>query len=189
MENLYLLAILPPAQLGGQIHEIREECAHRFNVKAALKPPVHITLFRPFKLGPVLEKHLLRQLSPAAVHPDIEIILENFDSFNVHTLYIRVVKNPGLSSLQRGIARIMNQHKFAPRETKNGNTTFTPHITIAYRDIPAETFPLMWEEYKDRKFQRKFTADGFTLLKHDGKKWQIFKEYRLKQEPEALTLF
>jgi 2'-5' RNA ligase len=189
MQKLYLLAILPPEELSAQIDEIRKECSEKFGVLAALKPPVHITLHRPFKMEDTNEKYLYRMLSPARWFNIFDICLENFGSFNVQVIYVHVNKNERLSMLYRKITGIINRNKLDPRETKNGNTAFNPHITIAYRDIPAESFPKMWEEYKDRKFKRSFTADRFTLLKHDGKRWNILKEFILQPEPETLSLF
>jgi 2'-5' RNA ligase len=187
MKNLYLLAILPPKQLSEQIDDIRKECAERFNVKAGLKPPVHITLFRPFFLEPEREDWLVRLLLPASVLPPFEQELENFDSFNTHTVFIRALKNSSIAVLQRTISAIINRHKIDPKEVK-GNTLFRPHVTIAYRDISPEVFPGMWEEYKNRTFKRNFKVDGFSLLKHDGKRWNILRNFPLKQSG-VLTLF
>lgn len=187
MKNLYLIAILPPPQLSEQIDDIRKECAGKYNVKAALKPPVHITLFRPFFLEPERESWLIKLLLPATNQSCFEQKLENFDSFNMHVVFIRAIKNTYISSLQRNISAIINHNKIDPKEVK-GNTLFRPHITIAYRDIPPEVFPAVWEEYKNRKFKRDFMVDAFSLLKHDGKRWNLLRSYYLKQS-EALTLF
>jgi 2'-5' RNA ligase len=188
MENLYLTAILPPEQLTEQIDEIRKECAEKFNVKAGLKPPVHITLFRPFKLESEREEHLLKILNPVTYNYDpFEISLENFDTFHSHVVFIRVTRNKELLDLQHEISGIYNRNKIDFQEVKS-RQSFKPHITIAYRDIPAPIFPNMWSEYKDRKFKRRFLINHFTLLKHDGKRWQRFKDYYLKKEAE-LSLF
>ena len=188
MTSLYFIAILPPEELSEQIDDIRKECAERFQVKAGLKPPVHITLYRPFHLEQELENHLIKSLSTVTYsHSPFEQQLENFDSFNAHTLYIRAIKNPKLAALQKNITSVILRHKLDVREVK-GNTLFTPHVTIAYRDIPPETFPLIWETFKDKKFKRSFMTERFALLKHDGKKWNVLKNYGLKYQP-ASTLF
>ncbi len=190
MENIYLLAILPPEELSIQIDQIRKECSDKFKVYKALKPPVHITLFRTFTMDNSLEKHVHKLLMPVVnSHHPFEQQLENFDCFNVHVLYIRALKNPALAAMQRQISAIMNRSKIDPKETKTGNSLFTPHVTIAYRDIPPETFPLMWEEYKNRKFKRCFTVDRFILLKHDYKKWNILEEFKLTEQVKELKLF
>lgn len=188
MRNLYLTAILPPQPLSEQVDTVRKECAAQFDVKAALKPPVHITLFRPFFIEAEREAQLIKLLSPITYnHKPFEIVLENFDTFNSRVVFIRVLKNEALGNLQREISRIYNQNKIDPKEVKR-NTVFHPHITIAYRDIPAAVFPALWAAYKNKKFKRVFTADHFSLLKHDGKKWQPFKEYYFNKM-ETATLF
>lgn len=190
MESIYLLAIVPPAQLSSQIDEIRQECSQKFKVYKALKPPVHISLFRPFTMDDSLEKHLHKLLMPVThSHHPFEQELENFDCFNSNVLYILVAKTEALGAMQKEISAIMNKSKIDPRETKTGNTLFTPHITIAYRDIPPETFPLLWAEYKNRKFKRSFTVDRFTLLKHYYKNWNVLEEFRLAEARDELRLF
>lgn len=186
--SIYLTAILPPSSLSEEISEIREEISGKFKVYKALKPPVHITLFRPVHLEEEREKHLIRLLKPVSMqHRPFEQSLENFDSFNNQTLYIRVAKTPLLQALQKDIAGVFNKNKIDPREVK-GNTSFSPHITIAYRDIPPNVFPVLWNEYKNRKFRRNFSIEKFSLLKHDGEQWNLLEEYPL-QKPTDLQLF
>ena len=186
--SLYLTAILPPKDLSEQIDDIRKELSDRYKIFAALKPPVHITLFRPVNIDESIEDNLVKLLKPVGLkHNPFEQELLNFDSFNIQTLFIAAVKNPFLKNLQKDIAAVFNKNKIDVREVK-GNTTFHPHITIAYRDIPPETFPLIWDDLKNRKFKRTFSIDRFTLLKHNGKRWEIFQEFPL-QKQEDLLLF
>jgi 2'-5' RNA ligase len=187
MRSLYLIAVLPPAHLSEQIDDIRKECAERYDVKAALKPPVHITLFRPFFLDTERENWLIKLLLPATGQPPFHQEIENFDSFNMHVVFLCAIKNASITALQRCISSVINRNKIDPKEVK-GNTLFRPHITIAYRDIPPEVFPVMWEEYKNRKFKRNFMVESFSLLKHDGKRWNLLCEFRLKPT-DILTLF
>ncbi|WP_423148217.1 2'-5' RNA ligase family protein [Rubrolithibacter danxiaensis] len=188
MKNLYLTAILPPEQLAIQIDEIRQECAEKFGLKAGLKPPVHITLFKPLHIDSSKEELLIKILrQTASNHEPFNINLENFDSFDIKTLFIRVEKNTHLSALQKEITYIYSKNKMEEEEIKSKNT-FKPHVTIAYRDIPPHVFPLIWEDFKNRKFKRSFTVTHFSLLKHNGKKWDSFKEFPLCK-PALLSLF
>lgn len=190
MESIYLLAIVPPEELSGQIDSIRKDCSEKFNVFKALKAPVHLPLFRTFTMDSSLEKHVYKLLIPLThTHSPFDIELENFDCFNVHAVYIRALKSKQLGVLQKEISGIMNRSKIDPRETKTGNTLFIPHINIAYRDVTVETFPLMWEEYKNKKFKRSFKASCFTLLKHDFKQWNVLEEFKLLEAVPTLTLF
>ncbi|MBC7916041.1 MAG: 2'-5' RNA ligase family protein [Pyrinomonadaceae bacterium] len=186
--SLFLTAILPPSHLSEQIDDIRKELSERFKIYAALKPPVHITLFRPVNIEKSFGEQLVKLLKPVGYkHGPFRQDLLNFDSFNIQTLFIAGVKNPLLSALQKDIAAVFNKNKIDPREVK-GNTAFHPHVTIAYRDIPPDVFPEMWNEIKNRKFKRSFLIDHFTLLKHTGKEWKVFTEFPL-QKPQILELF
>jgi len=186
--SLYLTAILPPAILAEEIDEIRREISEKYKVYAALKPPVHITLFRPLNHKESREDHLLSILKPISTrHRPFRQELLNFDSFNIQTLFLNAVKNPLLQNLQKDVAAAFTKNKIDPKEVR-GSTRFHPHITVAYRDIPPEIFPVLWEEFKSRRFKRSFTVDHFSLLKHNGQKWCMLKEFPL-QMPEILTLF
>ncbi|HEY0054933.1 MAG TPA: 2'-5' RNA ligase family protein [Pedobacter sp.] len=186
--SLYLTAILPPAHLSDEIDDIRKELSDRYQMFAALKPPVHITLYRPVDVPQDFESHLIKLLRPVSMsHSPFTVDLLNFNSFNIQTLYITAVKNQLLSGLQKDVSAVFNKNKIDTKEVK-GNTTFHPHVTVAYRDIPPEKFPFIWDELKNRKFKRSFSVDHFTLLKHDGKRWQRFREFEL-EKAEELKLF
>jgi 2'-5' RNA ligase len=188
MKSLYLTAILPPEELTQQIDEIRKECAVRFNVKAALKPPVHITLYKPIKLEADREKELLQILQGIKRnHEPFKVELENFDTFNSTVVYIRVLKNQGLWNLEHEIKKAYKDRGIDTEE-ESSNKAYHPHITIAYRDIPRATFPVMWTAYKNKKFKRNFMASHFTLLKHNGEKWLPLQNFDLMKS-EDLSLF
>lgn len=187
MKSLYLLALLPPPDLSAQIDEIRKECSEKFKVYKALRPPVHITLYRPLSMEESFERKLISLMKEvgSGVKPFIQE-LQNFDEFNSQVVCIKALKNPELLELRQLIISVFRKYRIDPKET-NGSLPFLPHITIAYRDVLPEVFPLIWNEYKDRKFKKKFTADHFTLLKHDQKQWNVLENFRfLKADQPAL---
>lgn len=180
MNSLYLIAILPSEDLSRQIHEIRVQCSEKFGVQKALKPPVHITLYRPFKIEDAFESRMIRLLSSAGsgLNP-FRQELENFEAFDIHTIVIRASKNPGIMKLQRAVASVFRKNEIDKLPLGSKNMAFRPHVTIAYRDILPEVFPLIWQEYKDVRFKKSFTADHFSLLKHDGKQWNKISDFKL----------
>lgn len=179
MKSLYLLGILPPPRLTEQIQEIRLECSKKFGVHKALKPPVHITLRPPFWVEETFEKQFIRLLNQQTVQLEpFKQVLENFDAFNPQVVYIRALKNPGLIALHQSIAELFRKYPIDKKETKSSRT-FHPHITIAYRDVLPEVFPLIWQEYKDRRFKHSFNVKQYTLLKHDRIKWNILEHFKL----------
>jgi 2'-5' RNA ligase len=180
MPSLYLIAVLPNDDLSRQIHEIRVQCAEKFGVQKALKPPVHITLYRPFKIEGTFENKLIRLLQSAAsgLHPFRQDI-ENFEAFDTHAVVIRALKNPEIMKLQRAVGSVFRKNEIDKQPPGSKNFPFRPHLTIAYRDILPEVFPMIWHEYKDARFKRNFTVDHFSLLKHDGKQWNKINDFKL----------
>lgn len=186
MKSLYLTAIVPDAELTDQIEEIRRECAECYNVKAALKPPVHITLFKPISVEFEREKELVRVLNEvSSKHQPFTLSLENFDTFNNQVVFIKVLKTEPLGNLQKDISSVYHRRHLETEEIKS-KKTFHPHITIAYRDIPRTTFPALWNEYKNKRFKRNFSVNGFILFKHNGHKWEVFEEFTLRKVDESL---
>ena len=47
------------------------------------------------------------------------------------------------------------------------------HITIATRDISKAAFAEAWNHFQHKMFEESFDADGLSLLKHNGAKWEI----------------
>ncbi len=190
MSSLYLIAILPPEDLSRQINEIRVQCSEKFGVQKALKPPVHITLYRPFKMEDAFETKMCRLLqSVAAGLEPFRQELENFEAFDMHAVVIRALKNPQMMKLQRSVASIFRKNEIDKLPPGTKNLAFRPHVTIAYRDILPEVFPLLWQEYKDAHFKRNFTNDNFSILKHDGKQWNKVRDFKLCGHGSQLGLF
>lgn len=186
--GLYLTAVLPPQKLSLQIDEIRQELSAKFKIYAALKQPVHITLYRPIKFDDKLESQFVKILKLIGErHEPFNQNLLNFGAFNIQTAFIVAEKCGAIAALQKDISAVIRKNKIDVKVIK-GNTTFYPHITIAYRDIPPDLFPRIWNELKNRKFERFFCVDRFYLLKHDGQKWQYFNEFLLRR-PQMLELF
>jgi 2'-5' RNA ligase len=190
MQSLYLVAILPPEDLACQIHEIRLHCAAKFDIEKALKPPVHITLYQPFKMDEAFEPKLRRLLQSAAsgLQP-FKQDLENFEAFDMHAVVIRALKTPDIMKLQRAVASVFRKNELEKKSLPTKKLPFRPHLTIAYRDIPPEVFPLIWNEYKDARFKRSFTLDHFSLLKHDGKQWNKINDFKLSLAVIQTKLF
>ncbi|WP_276346409.1 2'-5' RNA ligase family protein [Daejeonella sp. JGW-45] len=190
MQSLYLIAVLPPEDLSNQIHEIRVHCAEKFGVQKALKPPVHITLYPPFKMEETFEARMFRLLQSAGsgLHP-FKQELENFEAFDMHAVVIRALKNAEIMKLQRAVASVFRRHEIDKKPAGAKRLPFRPHLTIAYRDILPEVFPMIWEEYKDARFKRSFMLDHFSLLKHDGKQWRRISDFKLSMMMRQAELF
>lgn len=186
-EHLYFVAILPPDNLAWEIDDIRKDFSMRYGAYAALKPPVHITLKEPFKTLPRHEDAILQALRPVGFSMKQNAVsLKNFGQFNERVIYVHVEKTPPLDTLRKEINKAFRS--LSPAVEYNKPMSFNPHITIAYRDIPVERFPIAWEEYAYKTYRRSFEAKGFSLLRHDGKQWNVLETFHFTNN-NILTLF
>lgn len=182
MDDLYFIALLPPPVLCTRIDEIRKECSDTHGVFSALKTPVHITLIPPFKLRSSLEHKLLQTLNRARNFNPFLQELEDFGGFPEHTIYIHAHKGLGISNLSRTLRAVLKPFELTFKNSLH------PHITIAYRDAEA-AYPAILEQYSKRTFRASFMVNHYSLLRHDGKKWNICREYQARPAESQIELF
>lgn len=148
---------------------------HEFKSKYAsvhaLKSPAHITLYMPFRKPAAEESSIVRVLTHfAQQQSSFTITLNNFGTFSYKVIYIAVVTNPLLRTLQAHLLNTLSQELslLSPH-----NNAFTPHITIATRDLRREMGRRAWEEFSTRRYSSEFTAHTISLLKHTGTHWEV----------------
>lgn len=177
--NLYLIALIPHPFLREQIKSLKEEMKERFDAKHALKSPAHITLQMPFKRHVKEETHLIHTLKDFANRENaFTVNLFGFGCFTPRTIFVKVInQKPIIAVHERLIEVLMANMVFKENEiTKK----ILPHLTIATRDLSIENFHKAWPEFEKRNFKSTFTAKSISLLKHNGKSWDIFKEFLFK---------
>lgn len=190
MENLFLVCLIPPASIVEDIVEIRKAISSEFNVHESLKRPVHITLYNPVKItSKAEEQHFFDALEQASYAEPFTQTVKNFDAFAEHTFYIAVEQTVGIVNLEKEIRTHLKPLKLS---SKNDNFKFTPHLTLAFRDVTPTVFRQISTAFKDKKFKREFMVSGFSIYKHIDKKWQPYREISFKStnnKPKSLTLF
>lgn len=183
-ENLYFIAIIPPAEICDAITGFKQDFADRFSCKAALKLVPHITLKAPFKLAPPEHAPLLEWFQKLNVpFQSFNIELRDFGVFPKKyspVVFVQPLMNEHLGSLQTAIQTSFKtafpQIKISETEMK-----FHPHITIAYRDLDPKIFVEAWKEYGAKEYHAMMKVNNFHLLQHDGKNWNVIASYFLNQ--------
>ncbi|NKB17243.1 MAG: 2'-5' RNA ligase family protein [Pseudanabaena sp. CRU_2_10] len=169
--------MLPPQSIQAAIADIQSYFSDRYDSRAALRSPPHITLQAPFAWLPdniaTLQQHL-----EAFVHnyTAIPITLDGFAAFAPRVIYVDVVKSPTLIALQADLAKYM-ETTVGVVDPKGRSRPFTPHMTVAFRDLTRQNFKAAWEEFKERSLHFEFAANCLTLLLHDGQQWNIHSEF------------
>jgi len=172
----YFLAIIPPEPILSELYAIKRHFKDKYNCKAPLRSPAHITLHMPFLWKEKKEEILIDKLVHASKeYKTFQIQLQNFEAFPPRVIYIKVKPNGELMEMQKHLEGV------AKRELNLFNANrldypYHPHITVAFRDLKKEVFPLAWKEFATKKIDYSFQVASFFLLKHDGKAWNKFKE-------------
>lgn len=178
-ENLYFIALVPHDQVSGEVTAFKNDFALNYNSSRALRSMPHITLKAPFKLPSRQHNELLEWFHNLRtdVHA-FTVELEDFGSFdnkNNPVIYVKPLMTPQLESLQRSI--VAGFEKAYP-ETGIMHTErkFSPHMTIAYRDLTPDQYIRAMDVYRHKKYSATFRADRFSLLMHNGVKWNVIAE-------------
>lgn len=173
--HLYFIAVIPGGELQERIKEIRQDFARRFNSRRALKVIPHITLKAPFIIPAELHPGLLQWFGDFT--PEQKTFITSLNSFGAFpnkgkpVVFIRPVNHAELSMLQQ---HLINSFKeFAPFLLQPVDKKFTPHVTVAYRDLSPDNFQLAWSEYKDKAFEGVFEVNEVHLLQHTGGQWHV----------------
>jgi 2'-5' RNA ligase len=134
----------------------------------------------PFLWNEEKEKKLTSKIHDFARGRDpIKICLDNFSSFPPRVIFINVTESDALEKLQHDL------HRFFKRELDIFNANyqdkpFHPHVTLAFRDLKKAQYHVAWEEFSKKEFKAEFMADKIALLKHNGKSWDVLKEFLLE---------
>jgi 2'-5' RNA ligase len=175
----YFIAIIPPEPVYSEIELIKKDVSVKYSNKSALRSPPHITLHMPFEYKTEKEAVLFSALESFSFTDQFTIHLHNFSCFEPKVVFIDVMPNETLSNLQSSLVQHIkvNLNIFNQAEALRG---FHPHITIAFRDLKKTSFYEMMAEYKEKQFTANFKVSSFFLLKHTGKHWLPYKEFKFK---------
>lgn len=174
--SLYLLALVPHQDLREKVYYLKKEMSERYDSSHALKIPAHITLQMPFRRPESEEDFLEKRVRLFAGKIDsFDVHLNGFDAFPPRVIYIDVANPAPIADLHAALQKVLIEDlNFTDKQLMN---RFHPHMTIATRDLSKKMFHKAWPELKERDFQASFTADRLHLLKHNGKHWELYREF------------
>lgn len=172
MLNRYLIAILPPEPIAGDVLKLKEYFRDNYHSKASLNSPAHITLHMPFERKADSEHELVSSFKTFSVTP-FRIDLENFGCFEPRVIFVNVKRSAELEDCERKLTQFCKT-KLNLFNAQYRDEPFHPHITLAFRDLKKSEFVRARDEFKSRKYSASFECTRVSLLKHDGKFWREF---------------
>jgi 2'-5' RNA ligase len=174
----FFIALLPPEKIQKCTQEFKDYFTQTYDSRGAQNSPPHITLQPPFEWQwdnvTILEQCVQTFADTWKVVP---VTLKGFGAFEPRVVYINVVKTPELMTLQKDLMAYMKA-SLGIVDRVSESRAFVPHMTVAFRDLTKKDFYLAWKEFEHRPLDFEFTAFGFSLLIHDGKRWNVSKFFR-----------
>lgn len=169
--RLYFVALIPPEEVVIQITAYKKFMHAQFEASVALRSPPHITLVPPFLFSENEADSLIHSLNLAAKkNHKFPIELKGFGYFTTNTIFIEVVRSHDLFKLYTIYTEYFEVYLKRNKIHKN---SFHPHITIANRDLTNTKFTAAWSVFSQKEFNAVFEAQQISLLKHNGKSWDI----------------
>jgi len=179
-KKLYLIALVPHEELRADVRKLKQEIKDRFDASHALKAPAHITLQMPFRRDEEFEETLTVELEQFAARQEtFEVKINGFDAFPPRVLFLKIENHQPIAVLHADLQPVLKENLgFSDKEIMD---RFHPHMTIATRDLSKKMFHKAWPEFKERTFRASFTADSLHLLKHNGKHWNLYREFEFRE--------
>lgn len=171
-----------PSPVADAVKTLQHRAHTAYHSRAALRSPPHITLQAPFRL-PLDQVASLKQVLAefASSYPPFSVELGGFGCFPPRVVFVRVIENQMLSAIQHDLTQTLTENQIVG-SSEQTLRAFHPHITIAFRDLIQRHFRSLWGEVEQKSFADRFTAEGITLLRHNGKIWTAEADISFGQE-------
>jgi len=181
MQPLYLLALLPPEPVFSQTWALKQEVHGLTGSRNAVRLPPHITLLPPLRESIEFEVQCTAALAAfAAGEAAFDVALDGFAWFGDRTLFVRVGEGAALRALH---ARLMAWCATHLPQVHPENRPFTPHLTLATRDLPPAQVPTLRALFAGRAYAAAFEVAQLTLFRHDEQQWQARATFALGATP------
>ncbi|GGB84913.1 hypothetical protein GCM10007424_26210 [Flavobacterium suaedae] len=185
--NLYFIALLPPFAVAEEINIFKHYIAQHYNSKRALRVMPHITLKAPFTLPVTEHKNVLTWFKNTTISPEpFTVSLKGFGAFineKNPVIYIKPLLNNSLSLLQKDIILAFKE-QYNDLKISYTEQNFSPHITIAYRDLDYTQFEKAWKEFKNKDYTNKFPVNSIYYNTMASNGYLLLKNYYLSKLPD-----
>ncbi|HEX8329357.1 MAG TPA: 2'-5' RNA ligase family protein [Hymenobacter sp.] len=170
MHPLYLVALLPPEPVLSEVWALKQEVHALTGSRNAVRLPAHITLIPPLRRPEAVEPNLVSSLTAfAATQASFRVGLDGFAWFGNRTLFVHVSQPDAVRAFHAALTAWCATHlPEIPAEKR----PFTPHMTLATRDLPPAQVPALRQQFASRSYAADFAVQQLTLFRHNGQLWQ-----------------
>lgn len=176
----YFIAVVPQGDLQDEATRVKEELKAVFGLKYALKSPAHVTLKMPFSWNEAKEADLIEMLGDFLKQkPRFALSFEDFGRFGKRVIFIKTKPNKELNALQSELVAYCKRELNLVKELSDSN--YTPHMTVAFKDIKERIFDDYWQFIKSKNFKGKLDVKSISILKRLEGRWVVLSNITLEE--------
>ena len=175
-QQTHFLGVLLPEDLETEIEEYRAYMRGAFNCKSGQRTPLHTTLVPPFRLPSEfstrdIENAIQKHILPKADFLRFVSKVDGFGAFSERTVFARVEPSPKWTAFRDATVSALLEE--CPQCTKKDSRPFTPHITIANRDIPEGAVAKALSTLGEKELKADFPVDNIVIFERKNSLWEI----------------
>ena len=145
-----------------------------FGCTSGQKTPLHTTLVPPFHLSEEFStQDIVRELEKSfSEEPSLSFTahISGYDAFGDRTIFAAVEKSSAWTKLRDKTLRAVLAA--SPHCTKKDTRPFTPHITVANRDIPQGATTKALKVLNENALEADFKADNIAIFERKNGLWE-----------------
>jgi 2'-5' RNA ligase len=173
---MFYFALLCPEPVDHRVQVLKQWVRDQHGAKAALKSPAHITVVPPFWWSAAAIDSLASFAANFQHSPDVlHIRLKGFGHFGKKVIYVRVVDNITLTLLHESFSRYMKP--LLEKLVKEESNRFSPHVTIASRDLSPSAFVETWSFLSKQDFDADMKISDISLMMLRDGLWEVFRSF------------
>lgn len=181
----YFIAIVPEGEVQEQANALKLALKDTFGIRYGLRSPAHVTLKMPFLWNERKEAELVRKLELFFKnHSSFEVHFKGVDTFGKRVIFTRVIKSHSLNKLQSEL--LVYCKSSLKKEVELSDRIYTPHMTIAFKDLKENNFSAYLDCAKSMSMDKKYLVKQVALLKKYGGKWSVCETFLLADQRDEV---
>ncbi len=170
----HFVGVMVPSEIEEKILEFRSYMSERYGCKSGHGTPPHITLIPPFLLpgdfddGDVKSsvENAIQKAQKSSVLP-FDARISGFGAFEERTLFAHVEQDEKWTALRDAFVQSFQTN--IPGSVRKSSKIFTPHITVANRDIPKGTMDEALQFFSRIDFSAEFQVEEICIFVRNSK--------------------
>ena len=163
-----------PSEIEEKILEFRSYMSERYGCKSGHGTPPHITLIPPFMLSGDFDdgdvksavEDAVQKATKSGVLP-FDAKISGFGAFEERTLFAHVESDERWTKLRDFFTQSFQTN--LPGSVRKSSKIFTPHVTVANRDIPAGIMDEALQFLSNMDFHAEFSVEEIALFKRTSR--------------------